>query len=207
MEFNKTIKGKQPQDLPAAGHLFLEYEQLHIQHGWTWPQIEQQITYDLLVTIKILKEESLGTPIYEYTKAFQEALVEFLNFPSPEKFLENVRDNYRDLTIETGFKETFPQTHEKVENGKDHWKAELSKFTYPYEFRGLLLGFWLVSFLKGYWQCLDFRKKYSRLNSGKRQKLAYLYIQQILTQSPELTETGITPELIQAFLKKVESSL
>ena len=134
-------------------------------------------------------------------------MIEYLHFAKPEDFLQDILDNYQDRNYQTGFTGDFESTHEKIRYGRTCWKNKLDIFTYVQEFRGLLLGFWLVSFLKGYWKCLDFDKRYNRWNSGKRQKLAYEYIKQISAQLPELSETGITPELIQAFLKKVEASL
>jgi hypothetical protein len=196
-----------PEELTLAAKIYLEYELLSEKFGWSDEDISQQVNFDLLVTKLILEKEKPGTPIYEYAKVFQDALIKFIRTPrtKQDEFASLLNVSYDDNQLpfipETGFKFDKKDTRRKISDSLKAWKLDFQEINVHREFRGVLASFWAISFLSHYWQALDLHEEMCNYNRERRNELISSYMEGVVSCFGGFFKSGpISDKLLQKFI-------
>ncbi len=191
-------KDKKPE-LSLGTRIYLEYQELIEKQGWSTKDVMQQLTYDFNITWLMMKKEKPGSDLYRYAEKFQDGLIDYLRKPDTkiQEFLSqfNVSLDVKHLpfSIYEGFEKEYSKSCKHVDDANKAWNKKLFNVDTEY-FTGVLICFWCVSFLSGYWQALN---RYYEMRSYKRKhrdELITAYIQGIEKYLPNLYKANeITP--------------
>lgn len=196
-----------PEELTLGAKIYLEYQQLAKENGWSIEEINQQVNFDFLVTRLMLQKEKQDSPIYKYAKIMQDALMEFIRLPRTKQPEFNSLLNEPDINSQLpfvpdyGFMFDKDKTHRKIKDCLKAWKLDFETINAQGEFRGVLISFWAISFLANYWQILDEQKDMNKYNRIKRNALISSYMQGVATNFGEFFKSGpINESLLQKFI-------
>lgn len=210
---SKKLHKDGKQELSLGARIYWEYQDLIENHGWTQKDVMLQVTYDLNLTWLMKKMESTSSLIYKYADIFQDALIEYLR--KPETKLQDVLDNF-DINLEDstipftmsyGFEHDYVKSFRHISDANSSWADEFLKINYEKTFSGVLICFWCVSYLCGYWEELE---KFSEMGSFKRKhrsELVSAYIESIEKYLPDLySKRNISLSMLNEFLKEINRS-
>lgn len=199
-----------PQDLPVGARIYLEYQLLHEKYGWTFREINEQITYDFLVALLMMHTQGKDPYSFrEYGGDFVDAILDYLRVPSSQRqaylnhWMAQLDEGKLPITPDSGMIigniiKSMPTIHHV-------WKKELTKSLVDQAPVGyLLLGFWIVGIQFRYWASLDYHHDLKSYNQVHRKKLISQYLEQLIENYSDLGIPRVIPrERIEEFLQEV----
>ncbi len=204
--------GSKPE-LSLGARIYLEYQELIEEHRWKTKDVMQQVTYDFNITWLMMKREKPGSDLYRYAKKFQDGLIDYIRKPDSkiQEFLSklNISTSSQRLpfSIDEGFENEYSKSFHHITDGNDAWNTDLCEFDRENYFTGVLLCFWCISFLSGYWQELNRYYEMLSFERKHRDGLIASYIKSIEKYLPSLyTQKNITPMMLEKFLRYVKDN-
>jgi hypothetical protein len=208
----RKLHDKENTELSLGAKIFLEYQVLIEKQGWTMKDVMQQTTYDFNITWLMMKKEKPGTDLYKYAEKFQDGLIEYIRKPDTKiqeflsQFNVSLDINSLPFSIYEGFEKEYSKSCKHIDDANKAWNKRLFNLDTD-NFTGVLICFWCVSFLSGYWQELN---RYYELRSFKRKhrdELIVTYIQGIEKYLPSLYMANeITPRMLKKFLEYIKDN-
>ena len=203
-KISAKIQEGHPQAVSSGAYIFLEYERLIADFGWTLKDVREQVSYDFLITMIIISNPNNRTELIDYAKYFQDALLDYLRVKN------TLRPAFLSEAYEALEKEVLPfapdsglisdgKTQQKQKDARKAWNKELTNVTILASSGSILVTFWLVSIVEGYWDILDSQDDLKYYNKQKRNELIRRYTGQVFQKSNEWTD-NIGNDFVRQFL-------
>jgi hypothetical protein len=207
-QISASIQEGRPQVASPGAQIFLEYEKLMTEYGWTLKEIEEQVSYDFLITLIMSHNSSNKPEIKEYAKYFQDALMDYM------RIKQTIRPTFLAEAYKALENEELPfspdgglipdgNTPQKHKDARRAWNKELANVTFLAPSGSILVTFWIVSILEGYWSILDTHEDLQFYNKHKRAELIEKCTGQLFHRSDEWTD-NISQDFIQSFLSGID---
>ena len=210
-KLSKRIQEGQPQ-IPTPGfQMYLEYEHLREKYGWSLENVWQQVSYDYLITLMMIANKNNPPELIEYAKYIQKAIFEFMHIKNTQT-PDYLAKGYKALT--EGQLPFYPAQgfifngaiEQKLHDARDAWKEKRKNTILIPQHCSILLTFWLVSALEGYWAITDSQEGMDFLNKENRDGLLSKFMSEVLGRHNDWTEmlgedviNNLTSDFYQAF--------
>jgi len=201
---SRELKTSTPLIPISGAEIYSEYERLHTDHHWKLRDISEQITFDFLVALFILRDENAESDVKEFAKKFINAILGYLRMPDSKipKFIKAANSSLDEgiLPFEPigGLMEGV--TTLKLTEGRSAWKKEIFCNETNVS-ASILLNFWIMSYLKGYWAIVETHEDLQDYNLANRNLLIRKLITKLTTNFQEINNPkNYAPESINKFL-------
>lgn len=192
-ELSKRIQEGQPQ-IPMPGfQMYLEYEHLREKYGWSLENVWQQVSYDYLITLMMIANKNNPPELIEYAKYIQKAIFQYMHIKQTQ-----IPDY---LSIGNSFlaKGQLPfipsagfvfegEIEQKLADARKAWNKKRKRTILIPQHCSILLTFWLVCALEGYWAIIDSQEGMDFLNKENRDGLQNKFMSEVFGRQNEWTD-------------------
>jgi len=209
---HSVILQKKNLSAPLLGALiYLEYQDLMNNYGWKTKDVMEQVTYDFNITWLMMKTNQPGSDPYKYAEMFRDGLIDYIRIPDSKIqgflsfFDEGPDSDVVPFQISTGFKSNFNKSCRHITDKNKAWKKMCEGFNLEKNFTGVLICFWCISCISGYWTDLNDFPEMKEFKRKHREESIAVYIDGIEKFLPSLYQAEkLTPHMLEEFLKYIK---
>lgn len=204
-QLSRELKACTPLIPISGAEIYFEYERLFKDPQWELKDISEQITFDFIVALFILRDENAEPDVRKFAQEFMNAILGYLRMPE-SKIPEFMND--ADSYLDKGFLPFEPVSGlipggniPKLRDGRRAWKKEIfcNETTSS---ANILLNFWIMSYLKGYWAIVETHEDLQDYNHSNRNRLISNLVRKLSANFQEINNPkNYAPESINKFLE------